>query len=108
MDEVSVAVVSTSAVAAGFRLAGLEVLEAEDPVEARNALVELSTDPEVGVALVQEELVEDVIGLERELARGGGLTLVPFPGPLWAERPEGPRDFVARILRRAVGYRVRL
>lgn len=108
MREVGVAVIAGPGAAAGFDLAGLEVIEADGPDAAARAVRKRAADPDVGVILVQEDLVDNLAGLEKELSPDGGVVLVSFPGPTWAERPGGPREHVARILRRAVGYRVRL
>ncbi|NIP56858.1 MAG: ATPase [Gemmatimonadetes bacterium] len=106
--ELAIEVVCRPGVAAGFELAGLAARTAEDPEEARVAVLEMAEDPDVGVIAVEEELVADPVELEEEIRRAGGATLLPFPGPTWVERPEAPREYVARILRRAIGYRVRI
>jgi hypothetical protein len=33
---------------------------------------------------------------------------VPFPGPAWGPPREGAEAYIAELLRRAIGYRVRL
>jgi len=106
--ELALRVVCRPGVAAGFELAGLAPRQAEGPEEARVAALELAEDPDVGVIAVEEELVADPVELEEEIRRAGGATLLSFPGPTWVERPEAPREYVARILRRAIGYRVRI
>ncbi|HSR43557.1 MAG TPA: V-type ATP synthase subunit F [Longimicrobiales bacterium] len=106
--ELALRVVCRPGVAAGFELAGIAARTAEDPEEARIATLELAGDPDVGVIAVEEDLVSDSVELEEEIRRSGGATLLPFPGPTWVERPEAPREYVARILRRAIGYRVRI
>lgn len=79
-------------VAAGFRLAGLPVVEARDPGEAREAVAAVPD----ALWLVQDTLAP----------RLSGTLVVPFPGPEWD--PEVHQDRVLEILRRAIGYRVRL
>lgn len=106
--EAGVGVVAEPAVAVGFELAALAVAHAGDPSAAREAARELASDPDVGVILIQEELVDDLLELEADLRGVGGAVLVPFPGPVWTERPGAAREHVARILRRAIGYQVRL
>lgn len=106
--ELALRVVCRPGVAAGFELAGLAPRTVEDAEEARSAALELAGDPDVGVIVMEEDLVSDPAELEEEIRRAGGATLLPFPGPTWVERPEAPREYVARILRRAIGYRVRI
>lgn len=106
--EAGVRVVAAPGVAPGFELAGLQVTEASTPDAARAAVLSLASEPDVGVLLVQEDLVDHVLALEAEISGVGNAALVPFPGPVWTERPDAARAYVTRILRRAVGYRVRL
>jgi vacuolar-type H+-ATPase subunit F/Vma7 len=90
------------AVAAGFRLAGLQPAEAADSGDG----VE---DEEAGVILVQDDFYAALPDAERRaLARRALPLLVPFPAPSWAPAPEGPEAFIAELLRQALGYRVRL
>lgn len=87
-------------VAAGLRLAGLVVLEASRRDEVP-ALLEGASD--AGLVLVQQELYDR----DDPVAQAAGLpVVVPFPGPAWREGAVD--DHVLEILRRAIGYRVRL
>jgi vacuolar-type H+-ATPase subunit F/Vma7 len=88
----SVRVCCTPEVAPGFWLAGLPVAEARDRREAGDVI---AADPGA-LWLVQEALDPDL----------PHLLVVPFPDPRW-EDAHGD-DRVLEILRRAIGYRVRL
>jgi vacuolar-type H+-ATPase subunit F/Vma7 len=96
-------------VAAGFSLAGLRTAEASTASEAENLLAELRRRPDAGVILVEDtlydQLPEDV---RREFGRRPLPMIVPFPGPLWQERPESAEAYIVELLRQVVGYRVRL
>jgi vacuolar-type H+-ATPase subunit F/Vma7 len=96
-------------VAAGFGLAGTRVLEAGTADEGVASLRDLLAQPDVGVVLVEESfhdrLPEDV---RRRLARNPLPIVVPFPGPAWEERPEAAESYIVELLRRVIGYRVRL
>ena len=97
------------AVAAGFRLAGLEPAEAADSGDGARRLARLLEDEEAGVILVQDDFYAALPDAERRaLARRALPLLVPFPAPSWAPAPEGPEAFIAELLRLAIGYRVRL
>lgn len=96
-------------VAAGFRLAGLQPLEAADPADGARRLGSLLHDPSLGVLLVEQGFYEALPEATRhELARRPLPMVVPFPGPAWAAAPEGAESFIAELLRQAIGYRVRV
>jgi len=96
-------------VAAGFGLAGIRVLETGTAEEGVACLRDLLAQPDVGVVLVEEglhdRLPEDV---RRRLERNPLPMVVPFPGPVWEERPEAAESYIVELLRRVIGYRVRL
>lgn len=103
-----VRVLCRPAVAPGFRLAGVDASEARDGESAAAVLSDLRKDPEVGVVLVQDDLHETLppellAAMERE-----ALPIVaPFPGPVPEARPTA-EGYVVDLLRRAIGYRVKL
>jgi len=84
-------------VAVGLRLAGIPVLEATSPSEVPDRIAGLT-----GLVLLQDDLHDR----ETDLEVPGGPVVVPFPGPRW--RPGELDEHVLEILRRAIGYRVRL
>lgn len=104
-----IAVLCRPEIAAGFALAGLRPDEIDKPEQGTAAVRNLLRDPETGVLLVEDrfyaELPEDV---RRELARRPVPLVVPFPGPVWQAPPEGPEAYIIELLRRVIGYRVRL
>jgi len=96
------------AVAVGFRLASLRVLVAADAAAAAARLETLRRDPAVGLVLVEDTLHTQ---LPPEEARASGAALpivVPFPGPSWKAPGSAAEARILEILRRALGYRVRL
>lgn len=103
-----VGVVCDAFVAMGFRLAGLAPAVAASPEAARELLDRILREPGWGVVLYQEELVPEGVVELGDGAREGLPLLIPFPGPeLEREAGEAER-YVAELLRRAIGYRVRL
>lgn len=103
-----VGVVCHPFVALGFRLAGLDPRVASASEAARRELAEMQEDESWGVILVQEDLVPELPAAPSRRAGAGLPLLIPFPGPE-LERPLGEAEaYVAELLRRAVGYRVRL
>lgn len=96
-------------VAAGFAVAGLAPLESPTAPEGAARLRELLEDSTVGVVLIEEgfydQLPED---LRHRLGRRPLPMVVPFPGPVWQDRAEGPEAYIVELLRQVIGYRVKL
>lgn len=104
-----VRVVASPAVAAGFRLAGLAVDDADSPRDAERALRDEAARPDAGVVLVQQSLYDALTAeARRELERRALPILVPIPDPAWPEERRRPEDYILDLLRRAIGYRVKL
>lgn len=104
----TVRVVCSPAVAGGFALASLPHLPARTGEEAAARLAELRERPGIGVVLIEEPLYE-AMGEEtlRSLSTAALPMVVPFPAPVWIERPPA-EEYIVELLRRAIGYRVRL
>lgn len=94
--------------ALGFRLAGAAVEEIPPGAEGQ-AFRRLLADPRVGVIAVEEELLGAVPARTLGRARERGLPVIlPFALPrTWGEEGRG-RAYVAALIRRAVGYAVKL
>jgi len=96
-------------IAAGFRLAGLDAVEARDASEGAKRLLDLLEDADTGVVLLQEDFHDALSAAERRaLARRALPLIVPFPVPTRVPPAEGSGAFIAELLRQAIGYRVRL
>lgn len=92
----------------GFRLAGAEVEEIND-AEAADRFRALLADPDLGVLAVQEELLGLVPqALLEKIGREGVPVLLPFAIPRrWQEAGRGA-EYVATMIRRAIGYHVKI
>jgi V/A-type H+-transporting ATPase subunit F len=92
----------------GFRLAGATVEEVERGAEAA-AFRRILADPRLGVVAVEEELLRAVPARLVRRAQARGLPVVlPFALPRrWGEADRG-RAYVAALIRRAVGYAVKI
>jgi len=103
-----VEVICRPAAAAGFALAGLTsepVSEAADPAAPIAAFLSRA---DLGVLLVEESIYESLpVELRARLDRSARPVVVPFPGPAWSGA-RSAEDRVVELLRRAIGYRVRL
>lgn len=90
----------------GFRLAGVDqyVAESKDVLDAIRRVI---SEPSTGLVIVDERLVKD-IGEDRLRAierQWDGILLV-LPSP---KRPSAEEeDYLSRLIRRAIGYHVRL
>lgn len=94
--------------ARGFQLAGATVVTA-GPGEEVVVLRGILADPALGVLAVEEELLSGVPPrLLRRIRERGVPVLLPFALPrTYGEAGRG-RDYVAALIRRAIGYAVRL
>lgn len=107
--ESSVQVICSPAAAAGFRLAGLAPIEVGELSEAAARIRSALEQPGLGVLLVEEPMYEALGEADqRALNRRPLPIVVPFPGPQWTAREQGPEAFIAELLRQAIGYRVKL
>lgn len=101
-----VGVVCSPFAALGFRLAGLSPVVASDAQTAGRLVADMLQEPDWGVILFQEDLVPDP---EHAASSPDDLPLlIPFPGPELERAPGEAERYVAELLQRAIGYRVRL
>lgn len=90
----------------GFSLAGIMHLAVE-PAETGGVLDRVLAEPDNGLVIIDERLVQGEIEerlRDREQAWGGILLVLPSPEML----PPEAEDYAARLIRRAIGYHVRL
>lgn len=96
--------------ALGVALAGIAPIEASTGADATAALATLARTPARGGVVLVEASLYDALppGVRRQIHKDGAPILVPFPGP--APLPEGaaPEQELLEVLRRAIGYRVRI
>ncbi len=101
-----VAVVTDPETATGFRLAGVEVREADSASAALAQLKTLLTG-DYGLIAVNEDLLK---GTEAELARAmrerDMPIIVPFPAP--KAKLESGEDYIARLVKEHIGFYVKL
>jgi vacuolar-type H+-ATPase subunit F/Vma7 len=97
-------------VAPGLALAGLTPIAVTDGPGAAAALGELGRAPaHGGVILIQRSLLDALPpAVHRQLAREGLPILVPFPDPALGGAGRAADEELVELLRRAVGYKVRL
>lgn len=90
----------------GFSLTGVKhfVTETEN---AEDTIRSITGEPDTGLIIVDEELVKEIPeGKLKEIEKSLPGILVVLPSP---ERPEVEiEDYAARLIRRAIGYHVRI
>ncbi len=95
-------------VAPGFALAGLTVDALAPDGDLSQTLGTLLDRSDVGVLLMEDRIYRDLPEeLRRRADRSATPVVVPFPSPRWEEAPPA-EQYVVELLRRAIGYRVRL
>jgi vacuolar-type H+-ATPase subunit F/Vma7 len=96
------------ATAAGFALAGFVAETAEEEAMVDATLRSLLQRRELGVVLLEEPLYTALApDVRAQVDRVAQPVVVPFPGPAWRAAPSAEEQ-VVELLRRAIGYRVRL
>jgi len=101
-------VVTRPGLGLGFRLAGAVVEEVDD-AEAPERFRALLGDGKTGVLAVQEALLDRVPeALVEKADRDGFPVILPFAVPTrWGEAGRG-EQYVATLIRRAIGYHVKI
>ena len=96
--------------ALGIGLSGIAPIEAATGAEAAAALAQLARTPgKGGVVLIEAELYDALPAATlRQIRRDGAPILQPFPGPAPLAPGAVPEQELLDVLRRAVGYRLRL
>lgn len=108
MSEKELVVIASPGVSVGFELAGVSVLEAADGLEATRQLDRLLDNEDAGVVMIDEPLYEALPDeMRRNLQRSAVPVVIPVPGPDWTKESTA-HEYIVDILRRAIGYRVRL
>ena len=96
---------------AGFALAGVEIATAADPDAARAALDAAMKGGAYGMLIVEAELLRGMDERDRRALEESTRPLViEVPGDMaWREEEEAPTDdYIARLIRRAVGYQLNI
>jgi vacuolar-type H+-ATPase subunit F/Vma7 len=89
-------------------LAGVPVFEASDGVDAARQIERLVDEVNAGVIIVDEPLYRDLPEeVQRALRRSALPVVIPVPGPDWTTESTA-HEYIVEILRRAIGYRVKL
>jgi len=108
MTEKALVVIASPGLSVGFELAGLEVHQAADGVAAAKQIVRLVDEGHAGIVVIDQTLYGALPDeMKRSLQRSAMPVVIPVPGPDWIEESSA-HEYIVDILRRAIGYRVRL
>jgi len=90
----------------GFSLTGI-TQHAVEPNDLEGTLKDIMADPDSGLVVIDERMI-DGVPEERlnELEQGWHGILLILPSPV--KPPAEMEDYAARLIRRAIGYHVRL
>ena len=104
-----VRVLASTATSPGYRLAGLTVDEVSRTADAGDRLAAAAADAEIGIILVEQRLLDGVPpAVRRAVDRRPLPIIVPIPAPNWTHAASDGESYIVELLRRAIGYRVRL
>jgi vacuolar-type H+-ATPase subunit F/Vma7 len=102
-------VIASPGFATGFRLAGFAVDEVSTPREAFDRFVAALAQADLGILLVEQRLLDTLpTVVRRDAERRPVPVIVPIPSPAWAGQKSDAENFILELLRRTIGYRVRL
>ncbi len=93
----------------GFRLAGVEVYEAGNPLQAKEKLTELIFDSSVGIIAVNEKFIPFLDDKTREHVEKVYMPIIialPIKDKL--KVGEERRKFLSRLISRAIGFDITL
>ena len=104
-----VRVLASPALAAGFRLAGVPADDVADAADAGAVLASAAALPNLGILIVEEAILDALSpAVRRDVERRAIPIVVPLPAPSWSGGARDAEEFILELLRRAIGYRVRL
>jgi V/A-type H+/Na+-transporting ATPase subunit F len=90
----------------GFRLGGISQHAIEEPA-VEGTLKQVMTEPDNGLVIVDERLIKGLSEERlREIEQGWRGILLVMPSPV--KPPPEVEDYAARLIRRAIGYHVKL
>lgn len=105
----SLMVLANKETAPGFRLAGVRVVEAQTPDEARQALIGLLNDQKSGIIAVDEGLASGIDAmLQSKIDQLYRPVVVILPSTRAVVAQESKRIFFERLIKKAIGFEMNL
>ena len=93
----------------GFRLAGVDVVEADDPESARKQLADLVDDDRSGIIAVNEAFMAAIDErLRKKIDSIYRPIVIPLPIRAKLDLEQDHQAYLSRLIRRAVGFDITL
>lgn len=93
----------------GFQLAGAEVYKAKSSAEAEESLSNLLLNKDIGIIALNEDFLEGFSERIKKRIEGGAHPIVfPFPSIKKWEEAAPAEEYVASLIRRAIGYHLKI
>jgi len=93
----------------GFALTGAQIRSETDPVRVAHLVDRLVQSQEADIIVITESLLERIPEKTRSKAEASGKPVfVSLPRPAGTDTWEGHEDLISRIIRRAIGYRLKV
>ena len=106
-----IAVLTEAESAAGYRLAGLEVLVAADGPAAEKVLIGLMQEKDYALIAINEALLPDPYRIVKREMRGRDMpVLLPIPSvaSALADKGEDTEAYIRRLIVDTIGYEIRI
>ena len=103
-------ILTDSETATGFRLAGVEVREA-DSDNAQDALKDIITSDDYGLVAVDAGLIADPNASSERIMRGRDLPVLlsmPSLGAAFSESDDDAKAYMQNLVRSAIGFDIKL
>ena len=105
----SLTIVTDKDTAPGFRLAGVQVQEAQTPEEARSRVIELLNDQRSGIIGVDAVLAEGIDeALQAKIDQLYRPVVVILPPATRIVAEESKRIYFERLIKKAIGFEMKL
>ena len=102
-------VIASPDFAYGFRLAGVDVLEASGQDEARKQLLAAINDDRSGIVAVDEDYMSEMdLALQAKIERLYRPIVISIPTPKKLKDMGASRRYLARFIKRAIGFDIKL
>jgi V/A-type H+/Na+-transporting ATPase subunit F len=94
----------------GFRLAGVETVEGnEDVAENKQTLLKLVNDDDIGIIGISEDILNDIDDNTRaKIDRMERPIMVTLPTTKQLEVSEARHAYLAKMIRRAIGFDIKI
>ncbi len=93
----------------GFQLAGAEVYKAKSSAEAEAGLNSLMLEKDIGIIAINEDFLEGFSeNVKKRIEAGRHPIIFPFPSIKKWEEAAPPEEYVALLIRRAIGYHLKI